>query len=940
MLKTTLASARRLGRVIWAVFCPLLFILLAGRLAAVQASTNQVAPLPEGPVLAQQATVTPTVTFALPGEAATPEVIGSSPTFSISLAALGYGQTTLDSPFDVTEYSFRLPENWLIEGDGRLELDLSYIYNQAEPQNYPSQFGDLTIKLNEQTLKVFPIEAQQLDNYRLSIPLPASAFAPDRLRHLISLEFDAASLCAVPHKATLIIHPTSAVWLNYVQRPLELDLRRYPRPFYQQSFTPDTLRFVLPAQPTASHLSQALAVAAKLGDLTGNRLVISPTTDLELSRLLTSTSTPLADHLIVMGQPQENQLITTLNRLAELPVALHARQLPLSLEGPAKVAPGSLLTYTFSVTNTTERAANLTLFSYLPPATRLTACTPQCVENEADQTIVWRDNRLAAGKSLNISLTLQATNTLTGVVEQTVLVVEREQGPLNADTLTTTMATDLSEAGRKTSTVGTDGYFFVYNDRAVAKNDGIVLEIPSPWNENRAVLIITGLSDEAVGKASQAMSSETGFPGMNGPVALVQKILAPVENTALEAAQSELTLADLGYQDRVIRGRSQQTVNYDFTLPNNWQLTDTAAFDLYFSHSRLIDDKNSSLTVSLNRQPASSTLLNDQTADNGHLRIDLTKTNIQPGSNRFGVQVNLVRTDRCLAPNADRDWLVISAKSRISLAHTETAGLNLDLDHFPNPFQADPTLSNLLFVLPDAPDAAEWGQALQLAASLGNAASGKMLSPAATLGQAPPAQEWAKYHIIAFGRPSRNTLLQEINAVLPQPFLPGSDEIEQRLDNVIFRLPPGLTLGYLQLLPSPWNPERALLAVTGTTDEGVAQANTTLAARPWTLRGNLALIRGENVKTLDTRGLTETKAAMTMATVMSQAVPVVTATVTVTPPPMATPIPSASTAMAAGPAFPGGSNAPSWLFPLVGLNGFLVIVILAFVFWQARHKRV
>ncbi|GAB4421003.1 MAG: hypothetical protein Fur0044_18220 [Anaerolineae bacterium] len=902
-----------------------------------QVSANQFTLLPEQPVLALQATATPTAT--LPGEVATPETIVSSPAFSISLAALGYNQTTLNSPIDITEYSFRLPDNWLIENDGRLELDLSYTYNQAEPKNYPGQFGDLTIKLNDQTLEVFPIEAQQLDNYHLSIPLPASAFAPSRSQHLISLEFDASSLCAVPHKATLIIHPTSTVWLNYTQRPLELDLGRYPRPFYQQAFTPDTLRFVLPAQPSARNLSQALAVTAKLGNLTGNRLVISPTTDLELSQLLTSTSTSLADHLIVIGQPQENQLITTLNRLVELPVALHSRQLPLTIEGPAEVVPGSLLTYTFSLTNTTGRVANLSLFSQLPPATRLIACTPECVENKTDQTIVWRDNRLAANKSLNISLNLQATDALTGVIEQTVMVVEQELGPVNADTLTATVVAGLSEMGRQDSIAGSDGYFFVYNNRAVAKDDGIVLEIPSPWNENRAVLIITGLSDAAVGKASQAMSSDTGFPGMNGPIALVQKILAPVENTTSQAAQSELTLADLGYQDRVVRGRAQRTVNYDFTLPLNWQLTDMAAIDLYFSHSRLIDAQNSSLTVLLNRQPTSSSLLDDQTADNGHIRINLAKANIQPGSNRLSVQTNLARTDQCIATNADQGWLVISANSRISLAHTEITGLNFDLDYFPNPFSTDPTLSNLLFVLPNAPDVTEWGQALRLVASLGSATSGKMLSPVATLGESPPAQEWARYHIIALGRPSRNPLLQEVNAALPQPFLPGADEIEQRLDNVIFRLSPGLSLGYLQLIPSPWNPERAFLAITGTTDEGAAQANTVLIERPWALKGNLALIRGENVKTLDTRSLTQPATAAAVATVMSETAPVVTVTLTATPLPAATPTPSTSSTPTAG-LVSTGSSTPGWLFPLVGVNGLLVIAIFAFVFWQARRKRV
>ncbi|NJN93570.1 MAG: cellulose biosynthesis cyclic di-GMP-binding regulatory protein BcsB [Anaerolineales bacterium] len=913
---------------------PLLLMLLGSRLAA-QASANSLAPLLERPVLALQVTATPTAT--LPSEVVTPEAIGSSPAFSLTLAALGYNQTTLNSPVDITEYSFRLPDNWLIDKDSQLELDLSYTYNQAEPQNYPGQFGDLTIKLDDQTLEVFSIEAQQLDNYRLTIPLPASAFAPDRLQHLISLEFDAGSLCAVPHKATLIIHPTSTVWLNYTQLPLELDLSRYPRPFYQQTFTPDTLRIVLPAQPSASNLSQALAVTAKLGDLTGNGLVISPTTDLELSQLLTSTSTSLADHLIVVGQPQENQLITMLNRLVELPVILHSRQLPLTIEGPIEVTSGSPLNYTFSFTNTTGRAANLSLFSQLPPATRLTACTPKCVENKADQTIVWPDNRLAPDKSFRVSLTLQATAALTGVVEQTAMVVEQKLGPVNANTLTTPIVTDLPQTERQASMVGSEGYFFVYNNRAVAKDDGIVMEIPSPWNENRAVLIITGLSDEAVTKASQAMSSETGFPGMSGPVALVREILAPTENITTRVTQSELTLTDLGYSDRVIRGQAQQTINYDFNLPYNWQLTEAAAIDLYFNHSQLIDDQNSSLTVLLNRQPASSSLLDDQTADNGHIHIDLTKANVQPGSNRLSIQINLARTEQCIV-DVDQGWLVILADSRISLTHTDITGLNFDLDYFPTPFSADPTLSNLLFVLPGAPEVTEWGQALRLAASLGSAVSGKMLSPMAALGEIPPASEMSRYHIIALGRSSRNPLLQEVNATLPQPFLPGSDEIEQRLDNVIFRLPPGLSLGYLQLIPSPWNPERAFLAVTGTTDEGMVQANATLAERPWVVKGNLVLIRDKNVSTLDTRELTQPVAAA-VVTVMSEAAPVVTVTLTATPLPAATPTPSTSSTPTAG-SVSTGSSTPGWLFPLVGVNGLLVIAIFAFVFWQARYKRV
>lgn len=929
-------TQERLRRFIWAItlsILSLVFLFIGFGVNAALASP-QVQTLHSGQYSAAlQGTDTSTPTLQL----------GATSTVSFSLASLGYAETTLSS-FRNGEFSFRLPENWLIQTDGLLDLDLSYAYDQIDVENVPSQFGNLTVKLDDQTVGVYAIQERELNHFHLRLPLPAALLATsNQTQHYVRVEFDAQLLCTVPHQAALIIHPTSFLSVDYSQRPLTLDLSRYPWPFYQQNFLPDRVSFVLNSPLTRHDLANTLAVVAKLGDLSSNRLVISATTYAAISQTLSSPSATLDENLIIAGQPQHNRLIPWLNSITELPVSLHQRQMELASQGPTTVVPGDLFTYTFTITNTTDQAADLSLLTHRPPQTQLTNCTPQCLEsNIGDNVIQWNLSQLSPNASLNLSLTLKASDTLTGVVEQTVTLTEARLGPVNADTLTSTIVSGSPAKQLQASTVGQDGYFFVYNGQAVAEGDGIVQEIVSPWDENRAILMITGLNDEAVRKASQAMSSETRFPGMKGPVALVRDALSPAELSAVAARKEAFTLADLGYGDRTIQGQFEAELDYFFTIPYGWQLTDAATIDLYFNHSQLINYKDSGLTVSINRRPIASSGLSDETANKGHIKISLADAPIRSAgaSNRLTIQVAMSLADQCLKPNSNILWFVVEDSSKISLAPEDISNLRLDLDDFPNPFQTNLTLSNLLFALPSAPTVDEAEIALNLAASLGNSARGKTIVPAAMLGNDLPAEGLEGYQIIAIGRPTHQPLIQQVNAQLPQPFLPDSDEIDQRLDNVIFRLPPNIDLGYIQLIPSPWKEDRAFLAVTGTSDSGVERAARTLIINPSNLRGNLALVTSDKLNSIDTRELTSDGLAVLMATAVPEMTPVTSVTAaTPTPTPDLAPASSTTQNTSSGQTIT-APNPPSWLVPLVGLNGFVVISIFAFVFWRTRRERV
>lgn len=953
-MRNELVSIRiklRASPIKWMLICVVCIIILffSSLVSVALASSAAGTPMSGLSPVALQATPAPSPTVSN----VSPRLqLESTSVYSFSLASLGYEEQTLTSPYGRARYYFRLPENWTMEEDGVLDLDLSYSYNQISVGEIPSFYGDVTVLFNGETAAVLPIDEASLERYRLQVPLPLSLLnEPDRTQHAIEVVLDAGFLCEVPHRARLVIHPTSAITLKYGLRPLELDLLRYPRPFYQDSFEPDSVRFVVPAKPTDSDLDGALAVAAKLGDLTRRQQVISATTDVELIDYLSSASATLDEHLIVVGQPQNNRFLSLLDDVAELPVSLHQQQLEFMTQGPAEVSSGETLNYSFTVTNTLDQELTLSLISTFSPRAEFVECTPDCTEDSS--SAVWSDTLLAPEETVSFSLVLEATDLLTDTTfENTTTLVEADLGPVNAGTLMSDVVMASQSDGRTQVSVAKKGdYFFVIDDRAVAEGDGIVQELLSPWSQNRAILVVTGLNDEALSKASQALASQTRFPGMSGSVALVRDAMPPTVGDT-DTVSVEMTFGDLGYPDQVVQGGgSIQELNYYFDVPYGWSLTNDAFIDLHFSHSQLLDYEDSGLTVLLNLEPVTSVGFSDETANDGYVRLNLAGTNVQAGkNNRLTLEVDASMSQLCV--DEGQAWVLVDSSSMIFLAHREETGLNFDLDYYPYPFHINPALTDSLFSLPDTPTAKEWEWALRLAANLGDSASGSTTSPVGTLGDGYLGKELADYHIIAVGRPSRNALTQQVNDQLPQPFLPDSDQIDQRLDDVVFRLPAGTDLGYIQMIPSPWNEMRAFVAVTGTTDRGVDWTVEVLTRQPWAIgSGNLVIVRDEQVDTIDTQRLTRGGLAVAIATAVPEATPVATgapeATLVATATGVAevasvVTLPSSSPppVSSGGEQRPQATERPVWLIPLIVLTGLAVIAILAFAYWQARRRKI
>ena len=859
------------------------------------------------------------------GVQAAPE---TPPAFSVTLAKLGYADRALESPYSTTEYSLRLPEGWKLRAGSFIELDYSYTNTRVgalETKAVPSLFGEIIITVDGQTPQVFPIKEATLEHSRLRVELPLVAFNdPAPRTHNIKVTLDASPLCSVPHRARLTVHSTSLFSLNYDQLPIVADLALYPRPFYQRSFEPDQIRFVLPTQLTETDLNSAVAVATKLGNLT-HRMVISGTTDQELLERLDVRDNISHEHLIVIGRPETNGVILRLNHLGTLPLPLRERQLSLSSEGPVTVVSGNSLTYTLTLTNTTQTAvSDLVLVDTLPSGSQMESCSPTCSKTTGEE-IKWAVPPLATDEASRFTLVVRASEAVSSsVLENIVTLFDASSSLLNTSTLTTTISSTPSSENH--SSFSQSRYFFMQGTQAVPENDGVVQELISPWDQTRVLLVITGLSDQAVSRASRAMGLENYFPGMQGPWALVRDV-RPLSDLQQKSPITDTTFADLGYQDSVLRGYFEET-SYSLNIPIGWSLTEEAYLDLRFSHSAHFQSA-SSVNVLFNDKPIAAAPLTDENALNGRLKVKLPASQARPGaSNRISIQAELRPLDACTNPDL---WLYVSSASLLHLDHQVQNARLLNLGFYPQPFNQRPDLTDVMFALPAEPMVVEWEAALRLAAALGTTSNGSAFAPPVVLGNNWTKKKLEDYHFIAIGRPSRNSMLQQVNAQLPQPFLIHSDSIEQKIDQVTLRLAPDVSLGYIQLTVSPWNEARALLAITGTTDKSAKEAMDILLYQPWQLEGNLALVRNNQVKTIDTRGLTKAGAAAARVTAVPQMSPAPTGSVSPSSSAGSTPSAPASKASAL--------DRPAWLVPLVGVTGLAILVILVIAFWQARRGR-
>lgn len=844
--------------------------------------------------------------------------------FEATFTELGYSERVLRGPLSYSYYSFGLPADWLPQPGSYLILNVNYTF--AGQTDVPAI---LEVRLNGNTL--FTENLEPIGAYQLRVDLPADALYSfdDAYLNSVQLRLLVSTDCEQARLASLIVYTSSSLNLAYLTRSIPIDLVLYPKPLYQAwGFHPNAIRFVLPSQAKSAEVQAAVMIASRLGELSSNSLIISST----LASAIQATQ-GFDEHLIVIGQPGDNPVLKEL----DLPIPFVERHLSLHSVMPERLIPGETFSYTLSVENP-EARQTLSVIDRLPNGATWQSCSAgaQC-ELTDEGFLRWRIGSLAENDSISVTVQLYLDdNVIIGEeAEHTATLLDEEGIPINVDTLTSVISTTRGVQYIQ-STLDQRGYFFARENLAISEEDGIVQELISPWNPQKAIIVVSGLQDEALLLAARALSAETRFPGMSGDYALIKAVDAVPE--AVEPTAEDITFSSVGHGEEVIKATSSGGTPYTFNLPWGTSLTKDAFVALHFGHGVGNVGLVATLQVYLNDIPISGVTLNEENAVDAWMTVPLPRTSLEIGSNELEVRM-VYDAAQCVDARDEQAWVVIYDDSFFHLPR-EVEELYLSLATFPQPFSAQSGLRNLVFLLPDQPSLIEVEGVIRLAARLGYAAGGVDFIPKVALGGDSAGQQWPGHQLIILGRPTTNRYISTLNDVLPQPFYSGTDDIWQRIDQVVYRLAPGMSVGLVQALIAPWDAEQALLVATGTTDEGVKLALNALIERQLSsqLAGNLALVRENSIDTVDTRNYEPETVADIVDVFISQPTPEPEPTSLPSPTPLPTVMPTptvmSTPSVISAPAV--DSVRPVWLVPLLIVSAMVVVIAVSIGLWRSR----
>lgn len=474
---------------------------------------------------------------------------------------------------------------------------------------------------------------------------------------------------------------------------------------------------------------------------------------------------------------------------------------------------------------------------------------------------------------------------------------------------------------------------------SIAEGDGVVQLATSPYNRTRSALIISGNDDAGVANAGKAVSSGAVRPTVSTALAVIDGANPPGD--APVNIPETRTLADLGYTTQRALSAGSNVFEYDFDAPNAIALIGDAYIDLNFVHSALLDYDRSSLSVFLNDVAVGSIRLSDNSTRVSRTRVLIPESALRPGNNRLKVQTLLAPRSSGRVLSADNLWLSVQADSALYMRFTSkpapSVAARLNMANLPKPFSEEANLGSTAFVV--APqDPAGWATAVWIAYSLGQDSTKTALDLRAAFANDVPQPLRDARNLIVVGKASELPVLDALQAVLPAPFDKGSNIASERNAGVGYRVAEGDAIGYLQLVASPWNSQRAVLLALGSTDpalEWVAAAFVDSFLRE-RLSGNLAFINDEQIVSSNVR---VAAAGAASAPAQAQQNPSSAAG--------ASDLAAAATAVSATPASQGASQPIAGLdnstrglmFILFGLVGLAILIIVGSTAYNQWRRR-
>lgn len=426
--------------------------------------------------------------------------------------------------------------------------------------------------------------------------------------------------------------------------------------------------------------------------------------------------------------------------------------------------------------------------------------------------------------------------------------------------------------------------------QAIEPQDGVVQLMYSEISTNNTYLIVTSGTEEGLLHAAQSLASANPAFGLNNQLAVIKNLVEIPQQSANSV--EVFTFEELGMFETVFYGIGSQSTGFSFYIPANWELNKGAALVIDYAHSSQLNSGSSIVTVELNRNPIGSLPIQRNATGETQIIIPINPNDLIPGRNNYlsfeiSMDIDLI----CSEYDSNIVWIRIRDTSRVQLPHT-IQDPNQDHLTFADPFFYLLFDSNVLLSLPPQPTLAQVNALVRFAQTYGIIAPKRTYNFTVTTSAEPDAELLAGNNVVLFGRPTENPLIAQVNDILPQPFVAGTDELAQQIGDITYRLPASFSTGIVQVAPSPWASGRGVTVVSGTTNEGVTWAMNAFADDDlvYELSGDVSFIQDQRIEAIKSDVTTRAALEMIVATLASFEIG---AEIVETPEPEETPVLSA-----------------------------------------------
>lgn len=336
-------------------------------------------------------------------------------------------------------------------------------------------------------------------------------------------------------------------------------------------------------------------------------------------------------------------------------------------------------------------------------------------------------------------------------------------------------------------------------------------------------------------------ATQTVFAASPAPYIFQHKVHAPALS---EEQTATFTLSELGFQDPITLRGPYQEVQSIFALPPDWQIDAPVQFELKItSEFQSLMEAFTTEAFGIDLSARSGTLTikwngtriwEGELKDNGETTVRFTA----PGSlMRMGAHENelTISWDAAVACQYSITTLLsIDPSSRIIIPYSHRE-IELKLDDFPKPFYADHALVPypIALVIPENPDEDDLSALMAVAAGLGKQSAGNAAFDIFTTDEISQEKQ-GSHHLMLIGRP---------------------DALQDFIQNEMEAISPSLSVvqesagsGVLMIHPSPWNPARAVLIVSGADGKSLRKAGAAIAADDFLpyANSNLSIISQSN----------------------------------------------------------------------------------------------